>query len=215
MRWRVFTGSRCTPFRGNPGTRTTSQAGNGHCEIDLTVWNHRRAIASGWGERTMRITACGTVRRLSIVFVLVPSIMWAVPPEASGVLGQQGSAAPQPSPQSFGNPAPIQPSDPLPDSPGTLHTQTSGETTASAEQQLLAQQSQSGTQAPVGTAAAEAASPVGVMASKPAGAAIAPAKQRRVRMLLIKVGAVVGAGVAIGAVAALSSGSPSRPPGAH
>jgi len=72
-----------------------------------------------------------------------------------------------------------------------------------------------GLQKPAGTAAAPAPKITGVAASKPAGAAYAPAKQRRVRMLLIKVGAVVAAGAAVGAVAALSQASPSKPPGAH
>jgi hypothetical protein len=68
---------------------------------------------------------------------------------------------------------------------------------------------------PAGTAAARTVPTNGVAASRPAGAAIAPAKQRQRRSLLIKMGAVVGAGVALGTVMALSSGSPSRPPGAH
>jgi hypothetical protein len=67
----------------------------------------------------------------------------------------------------------------------------------------------------VGTAVAETPTTTGVAASNPAGAAIAPAKQRRVRVLLIKVGAIAGVGVALGTVAALSAGSPSRPPGSH
>jgi hypothetical protein len=52
---------------------------------------------------------------------------------------------------------------------------------------------------------------VGVAASRPAGAAIAPAKQKRARTLLIKVGIVVGVAVAVGTVVALSNASPSRP----
>ena len=67
----------------------------------------------------------------------------------------------------------------------------------------------------VGTAAAESVAVTGVAASRPAGAAVAPAKQRRVRTLLIKVGAVVGVGVAVGTTYALSQASPSRPPGSH
>ena len=67
----------------------------------------------------------------------------------------------------------------------------------------------------VGTAAAESVVVTGVAASRPAGAAVAPAKQRRVRTLLIKVGALVGVGVAVGTTMALSQGSPSRPPGSH
>lgn len=68
---------------------------------------------------------------------------------------------------------------------------------------------------PVGTAAAQAAKTRGGVASKPAGAAIAPAKQKRTRSLLIKLGLIAGAGVAVGSVYALQKGSPSRPPGAH
>ncbi len=66
-------------------------------------------------------------------------------------------------------------------------------------------------QKPVGTAAAPVTRPSGVAGSKPAGAAIAPAKQRRVRRILIRVGILVGAGVAVGTVVALSRGSSSRP----
>ncbi|SRR5258705_7565815 len=68
---------------------------------------------------------------------------------------------------------------------------------------------------PLGTAAAESVQTTGVAASRPAGAAVAPAKQRRVRSILIKVGALAAAGVAIGTTMALSQGSPSRPPGTH
>jgi hypothetical protein len=66
---------------------------------------------------------------------------------------------------------------------------------------------------PVGTAAAGVSNSGGVTASQPAGAALAPAKQRRTRSLLIKVGALLGAGAALGTVMALSKGSPSKPPG--
>jgi hypothetical protein len=54
-----------------------------------------------------------------------------------------------------------------------------------------------------------------VTAAQPAGAAIAPAKQRRVRTIVLKVGAILGAGAAIGTVVALSAATPSKPPGAH
>ena len=64
---------------------------------------------------------------------------------------------------------------------------------------------------PVGTAAAPYEPTTGVAASRPAGAAIAPAKQRRVRTFLISLGIIAGAGIAVGSVAALSHGSPSRP----
>ena len=67
---------------------------------------------------------------------------------------------------------------------------------------------------PVGAAAAQAGATSGGAASKPAGMAIAPAKQRQVRSWLIKLGALAAGGAAIGAVVALSQGSPSKPPGA-
>ena len=70
-------------------------------------------------------------------------------------------------------------------------------------------------QRPVGTAAAEAPKVSGVTAAQPAGVAIAPAKQRRVRILVLKVGAILGASAAIGTVVALSAATPSKPPGAH
>jgi len=64
---------------------------------------------------------------------------------------------------------------------------------------------------PVGTAAAPYERTTGIAASRPAGAAIAPAKQRRVRTILISLGVVAGAAIAVGSVAALSHGSPSHP----
>jgi hypothetical protein len=72
-------------------------------------------------------------------------------------------------------------------------------------------QQQNGVTRPVGTAAAPLEKPTGVTASRPAGAVIAPAKQHRVRAILIRVSIVVGAAVAVGTVVALSRASPSRP----
>jgi cobalamin biosynthesis Mg chelatase CobN len=73
------------------------------------------------------------------------------------------------------------------------------------------QQPQSGTQNPVGTAAAPYEKTTGVAASRPAGAVIAPAKQKRKRSFLIRVGLILAGAAAIGTVVALSNGSPSRP----
>ena len=73
------------------------------------------------------------------------------------------------------------------------------------------QSQQNTTTKPLGTAAAPYEKTMGVTASRPAGAVIAPGKQRRIRTILIKVGVIVGAGVAIGTVAALSHGSSSQP----
>lgn len=66
-------------------------------------------------------------------------------------------------------------------------------------------------QEPVGTAVAPYQKTVGVASSRPAGAVIAPAKQRRAHSLLIRVGLIVGGAAAIGTVVALSKASPSRP----
>lgn len=67
---------------------------------------------------------------------------------------------------------------------------------------------------PVGTAVAEKANTRGGAASKPAGAAIAPAKQKQTRGLFLKYGAVIAAGAALGTVYALTRGTSSVPPGA-
>ena len=124
----------------------------------------------------------------------------------------------------------------LPDSPGTIaaKAEKSAQSNekdqrwelASAAQQTVTPpqsgQSQSSTsqteaapQKPVGTAAAEAPNVTGVAASQPAGVAIAPAKQRRVRTIILRTGALIGAGVAVGSVVALTAGTSSKPPGAH
>ncbi|PYX77542.1 MAG: hypothetical protein DMG66_07040, partial [Acidobacteria bacterium] len=68
---------------------------------------------------------------------------------------------------------------------------------------------------PTGTAAAQKGRTAGGAASQPAGTAIAPAKQRQVRSLLIKLGLIAGAGIAFGTVYALSHQTPSVPPGAR
>ena len=70
-------------------------------------------------------------------------------------------------------------------------------------------------QHPVGTAAAEAPKVNGITAAQPAGVALAPAKQKRVRTVVLKVGAIIAGGAALGAVIALTEATPSKPPGAH
>jgi len=101
-------------------------------------------------------------------------------------------------------------SEALPNSPGTVRAQDRMSSGQQPSPTL-----QTGAQDPLGTAVAPSVKTTGVAASRPAGAAIAPAKQKRVRSILIKVGAIVGAGAAVGIVVALSSGSPSRAPGSR
>ncbi len=103
----------------------------------------------------------------------------------------------------------------LPDSPSAMSSSGRGRSQDSTNQDGGPTQCLPvGQQKPVGTAAAEAPSVRGTGASKPAGFAIAPGKQRQSRSFLIKVGAVIGAGAALGTVMALSMASPSKPPGA-
>lgn len=64
---------------------------------------------------------------------------------------------------------------------------------------------------PMGTAAAPAEPAGGIAATRPAGAAIAPGKQKRSHTLLIRWSLLIGAAVAIGTVVGLSSASPARP----
>lgn len=92
-------------------------------------------------------------------------------------------------------------------SPNQSQAQSSSPAQGSSAQ---ADQQQNTPTQPVGTAAAPAEKTLGVAASRPAGAVIAPGKQRRARSIVIKVGIVVGACIAIGTVAALSHGSPSQ-----
>jgi nucleoid-associated protein YgaU len=68
--------------------------------------------------------------------------------------------------------------------------------------------------APSGAAGAKAATVKGAPVAQPAGAAVAPARQRGHRSLLIKLGLLAAGGIAIGSAVALSESSPSRPPGA-
>lgn len=107
--------------------------------------------------------------------------------------------------------------DPLPSAP-VPHVQTadadgqSGTPQNQNQQQApAAQQNQQNPNAPVGTAAAPVVTPEGAPASRPAGAAIAPIKQRRTRVFAIRMALIVGAAVAIGTVAGTSLASPSHP----
>lgn len=70
-------------------------------------------------------------------------------------------------------------------------------------------------QRPTGTAVAPAPPVSGVTAAQPAGVAIAPAKQHRVRTIILRTGAILGAAAAVGTVVALTEATPSKPPGAH
>jgi hypothetical protein len=158
----------------------------------------------------MTISVYGLRRQIArslVIFLPVPlaaQLRPALPGQQEGL-----SSAQQVQPEKNGpvaNPPQTAPDDPaLARSPASDPTQYPGRPHISTEQQ------QSDGPEPVGTAAAPYEKPLGVAASRPAGAAIAPAKQKRVRSILIRVGLIAGAAAAIGTVVALSKASPSRP----
>ena len=165
-------------------------------------------IAARWIQRQL---ACCLA-----LFIAVPSGMAATTPQTAAP--QPAAAATTAQPQQQTNSAGVAKSNSSADQPASSPAASYPDApvpvlSASASQdQQIAQSStqQTTTPQPVGTAAAPYLKPEGVSASRPAGAAIAPAKQRRIRTFAIRIALLVGAGVAIGTVAALSLGSPSR-----
>jgi hypothetical protein len=133
---------------------------------------------------------------LCALLLLQPALA-AAPPQEPGTItpGTDGSAVSQISSSQPPSAPDELPSAPVPQSP---------------PQQQQAQQSNQ-PQQPVGTAAAPYEKPTGVPGSRPAGAAIAPAKQRRVRAIVISLSLILAGAGAIGAVAGLSKASHSQP----
>jgi hypothetical protein len=127
--------------------------------------------------------------------------------------GQQQTTATNPQANGGGvNPSqpPLQPVTTYPDAAGNPQK----EMDAGAQPRPAGQsQTQAPSTEPQGAATAEKVPTAGGAAAKPAGAAIAPAKQRQPRSLLIKLGAVAAGAVAAGTIYALSKGTPSTPPG--
>jgi hypothetical protein len=152
------------------------------------------------------MTVSGMAVRKLIAGCLVMAL--AAPLSSVAAYAQQAAApgeSAQNAPAQTGNDALTQAQNSAP-APAPLNTQNA--TGANGQ----ATDSQNGATPAVGTAAAPAETNAGVAASRPAGAVIAPAKQRRVRAIVIKVSIIVGAAVAVGTVAALSHGSSSQPP---
>lgn len=124
------------------------------------------------------------------------------------LMAQQAPAeATAPTQQAPASPSTMQPPVELPENPGsTAQPQTN------APAQNVPPQKQNQPQQPSGTAVAPPVEVSGGAASKPAGVAIAPPKQRQIRSLLIKLGFLAGAGVAIGTVVGLSAASSGHVP---
>jgi len=106
--------------------------------------------------------------------------------------------------------APLQPVTTYPDAPTPQQDQQPGNAQP-AQQSEQPQQPKKPVTEPAGAATAEKVPTTGGAASRPAGVAIAPAKQHQTRSLLIKMGAIAAAGVAAGTVYGLSRGTPSTP----
>ena len=128
---------------------------------------------------------------------------------------QQQQTTPPPPPQTQQPPAQQQTPPPAnPDSAMPNPAQPPLKPAESLPQAPSATQKSSPQQAPAGAAAAEAGVTAGGAASRPAGSAIAPAKQHQTRSLLLKIGAIGGAAVAIGVIVGLTRATGSKPPGA-
>jgi hypothetical protein len=162
----------------------------------------RREICNPW-SRGFRLVAFSIVVLLTLEATSVagaqqspPSIRPSVLSQAPQSINTQQAATPL---AATVQDAPNETTDSLPSAP-----------TPQPEQQQPAQQ-QPPPQQPVGTAAAPYEKPTGVPGSRTAGAAIAPAKQRRVRAIVIRVGIVLAAGAAVGTVVGLSKATHSAP----
>jgi cytoskeletal protein RodZ len=141
-----------------------------------------------------------------------------------GMLMSAVSLSAEPAPQNTQEPVQTQPSRAPDNAQSSQQTATSPNSTelpdapttaqASSQERSDPSQAQNPGSVPSGAAGAKMPHAKGAPAARPLGAAIAPAKQRGRRSLLIKVGLVAGACVAVGSVFALSKGSSAKPPGA-
>ena len=171
---------------------------------------------------------------LAAALCFSPELMSAAVQQSSQSAQPQQNTSSQPNPAADqnqqGNPqssgttvdpakAPLQPVTTYPEAPtpqqeqqqnSTHPAQATTPTTTTTEPQP---QTQKPVTEPVGAAAAERVPTAGGAASKPAGAAIAPAKQHQTRSLFLKIGAVAAGGLAAGTIYALSKGTSSKPPG--
>jgi outer membrane biosynthesis protein TonB len=178
----------------------------------------QRALALG-----LTIMLCGALQLLAQTAQNTQS--------SSNTQGQQQQAQPTTSPQSGSQQqaVPVQkPSQTLdvdpskgPLQPVPSTTPEEQQTAPNAQQPVNAptpqpqtQKTQAPAPAPQGVAVAGEAKTNGGPASEPAGTAIAPAKQHQMRSLIIKIGAIGAGAAALGAIYALTRGTPSHPPSA-
>jgi hypothetical protein len=158
------------------------------------------------------------LRQISLCLVVSTLLFMG---DVSGAQAQQAQAAEQNGPSVQASPKPAgNAAEPptrneavatYPDAPIAQTGQTSSQGSSQGSTAPAAPDDQNKDVRPLGTAAAPSAQPSGVTGSRPAGAVIAPGRQRRTHAILISVALVAGAAIAVGTVAALSHGSPSRP----
>ena len=163
---------------------------------------------------------CGIIAgsgRANAQQILAPTVLVAELPDSPGaaILKSQSSTALQASSQPLSAKPVSTLSLALQDQAPTPQQEQSSQSNAPSSGTEVAQVSQPAGQTPVGTAAAGVVPATGIAASQPSGVAIAPAKQHRVRTIVLRTGAILAAAVAVGSVVALTEGTSSRPPGAR
>lgn len=154
-----------------------------------------------------------------LIKCMVPVVAFALCGAPEMVQAQQAAPAPQQSPQSGTTIDPSKgPLQPIP----TQNSTEAPQTVYPGQESDITQNPNPATppppetkaepqQEPLGAATSEGVATVGGGASRPAGAAIAPAKQNQRRSLLLKLGAIAAVGVAGGTIYALSKGTSAKP----
>jgi hypothetical protein len=159
--------------------------------------------------RASRIVSASLSTLLAVVFTGVPDAFAQQPTSDQAPQSRGVSIDPSQPPLAPSN-------NPLPDAPSAQQPAPPQESSPTVTQQPTpqdpAQTKQQQQSQPLGAAAAEQVRTAGGAASRPAGAALAPAKQQQSRSLLIKTGAILAAGIAVGTIYALSRGTSSVPP---
>jgi anti-anti-sigma factor len=199
------------PTRGCEHSTVSSGALHNGSE-DGASGPHEQPLGSQVTTRTAGTWLTRQIAGCVLLFLTVPFAHAVLSPQQEANLSQDtgvSSAQPQSAQANTvakqANTEPS-PSEALPDSPSAVRSKDRGSSGQQPSPKL-----EDSPQDPLGTAAAPSVKTTGIAASRPAGAAIAPAKQKRARSILIKVGVIVGAGAAIGTIVALASASPSRP----
>jgi cytoskeletal protein RodZ len=150
------------------------------------------------------------------VRLLITALLFSVSLSAQQQVSQSSSQPVQQSSPPSGvridpSAGPLQPNEPPPAATQPAEAPSAQPPVTSVPAQAQAPE-QPAPQTPVGAAAAEQVKTAGGGASRPAGSAIAPVKQHQYRSILIKLGAVAAAGIAVGTVYGLSHATPSTPP---